>query len=348
MNETKLYFDKDANLSDLDGKVIAVIGYGNQGRSQALNMRDTIQNEKLKVDVIIGSREDESKSKAEKEGFTVYSISEACEKADIMFLLIPDEVIPRIYDESIKPYLKEGNVLDFASGYCVTYELIDIPKNVDAIMVAPRMGGKEVRELYERGEGFPSLIAVGEDASGKAKKLTLAIASAIGSGRGGASMSIEVTFEQETLSDLLSEQFLAPIISAAWTVKYEIDVENGIPPEAALMELHLSGEWAKDFQRMADMGMIKQLPLHSQTSQYGQLTRGHEIMKRVLGLNYKIIKDFAQEKADEIKSGIFAREWELERQSGYMVLKKMYEEAENSTMIKEEQKLLRRLGKVDE
>lgn len=348
MNKTKLYFDKDANLSDLDGKIIAVIGYGNQGRSQALNMRDTIQNKKLKADVIIGSREDENKRKAEKEGFKVYDISEACEKADIMFLLIPDEVIPRIYNESIKSNLKEGDVLDFASGYCVTYHLIEIPKNVDIIMVAPRMGGKEVRELYESGEGFPSLIAVGEDASGKAKKLTLAIASAIGSGRGGASLSIEVTFEQETLSDLLSEQFLAPIVSAAWAVKYEIDVENGIPPEAALMELHLSGEWAEDFQRMADMGMIKQLPLHSQTSQYGQLTRGHEIMKREFGLNYKLIKAYAQEKADEIKSGKFAREWELERQSGYMVLKKMYEEADDSTMIKEEQKLLRRLGKVDE
>lgn len=346
MNETKLYFDKDVNLSELDGKIVAVIGYGNQGRSQALNMRDTIANKKLNLDVIIGSRADESKEKAEKEGFKVYGVSEACEKADIMFLLLPDEIIPGVYNENIKPHLKEGDVLDFASGYCVTYRLIEVPENIDVIMVAPRMGGKEVRDLYKSGEGFPSLFAVGQDASGKAKKLALAITSAIGSGWGGASMSIEVTFEQETLSDLFSEQFLGPIISAAWAVKYELDVENGIPPEAALMELHLSGEWAEDFKRMAEMGMIKQLPLHSQTSQYGQLTRGHEIMNRELGLSYKQIKAYAQEKVDEIKSGKFAREWELEGRSGYIVLKKMYEESENSVMIKEEQKLLRRLGKV--
>lgn len=348
MNETKLYLDKDANLLELDEKVIAVIGYGNQGRSQALNMRDTIHNKKLNVDIIIGNREDDYKYKAEKDEFKVYGISEACEKADIMFLLLPDEILPIVYNENIKSHLKEGDVLDFASGYCVTYHRIEVPKNIDVIMVAPRMGGKEVRELYENGEGFPSLFAVGQDASGKAKKVALAMASAIGSGRGGASISIEVTFEQETLSDLLTEQFLCPIISAAWVVKYEIDVENGVPPEAALMELHLSGEFAEDFKRMAEMGMTKQLPLHSPTSQYGQLTRGHEIMNREFGLSYKQIKTYAQEKVDEIKSGKFAREWELESQSGYKVLKKMYEESENSPMIKEEQKLLRKLGKVNE
>jgi len=345
MNETKLYVDKDANLSELEGKTIAMIGYGSQGRSQALNMRDTIHNKKLNADVIIGNIEDKYKEQAKKDGFEVYAISEACEKAGIIFLLLPDEVIPGVYKENIESHLKEGDVLDFASGYCITYHLIEPPESVNTVMVAPRMGGKEVRELYESGKGFPSLFAVGQDASGKAKKVALAIASAIGSGRGGTSVSIEVTFEQETLSDLLSEQFLAPIISTAWIVKYEIDVENGVPPEAALMELHLSGEWSEDFKRMAEMGMIKQLPLHSPTSQYGQLTRGHELINREIGLSYKQIKAYAQEKIDEIKSGKFAREWELERQSGYMVLKKMYEESENSVMIKKEQKLLRRLGK---
>jgi len=345
MSEIVLYVDKDADLTTIKGRTIAVIGYGNQGRSQALNMRDTINDKNIGTEVIIGNVEDEYKEQAEKDGFEVYAVSEACKKADIMFLLIPDEVIPGIFDENIKPYLKKGDVIDFASGYCITFHLIKSPKDVDVIMVAPRMGGKEVRELYEKGEGFPSLFAVGQNASGKAKKVALAIASAIGSGKGGASVSIEVTFEQETLSDLLSEQFLAPVISTAWTVKYEIDVENGIPPEAALMELHLSGEWAEDFKRMAEMGMIKQLPLHSPTSQYGQLTRGHELMNKASGLNYKQIRAYAQEKVDEIKSGRFAREWGLEQQSGYTVLKKLYEESENSEMIKKEQNFLRRLGK---
>jgi len=345
MEGTKLYANKDANLSKLDGKTIAVIGYGNQGRSQALNLRDTIGDKKLNTSVIIGNREDENKEQAKRDGFEVYAISEACEKADIMLILIPDEVIPGVYNEDIEPHLKKGNVIDFASGYCITCKLIEPPKGVDVIMVAPRMGGKEVRELYKSGEGFPNLFAVGQDASGEAKEITLALSSTIGLGKSQSSIAIEVTFEQETLSDLLSEQFLSPLILAAIMVKYEIDVENGIPPEAALMELYLSGEWAEIFKRMAEMGIFKQLPLHSQTSQYGQLAKFNELMRRDIGLSYKQIKAYGREKAEKIKNGAFAREWALEKLGGYIVLKKMYEQNENCPIIKEEQKLLRRLGR---
>jgi len=338
MTETKFYFDKDADLSIISGKTIAVIGYGNQGRSQALNMRDT----KSDFKVIIGNIKDEYWERAKKDGFDVYPILEACKMADMMLLLIPDEIMQEVYKKEIEQHLKEGKVLCFASGYSITFNLIEPPKNVDVILVGPRMGGKEVRELYVSDRGFPSFVGVKQDASGKAKKIALAIAKAIGSTKGN-SVLIEVTFEQETLSDLLSEQALVPLIMAAWIAKYEVDVENGIPPEAALLELHLSGEWAEDFHRMAEVGIMKQLPWHSRTSQFGQLTRTNRLLNDEEEPYYKQIKAFIQRQAEKIKNGEFAREWALEQATGYINLKKLYEKFESSPMIKKEQETLRRL-----
>lgn len=338
MTETKFYYDKDADFSTIDGKTVAIIGYGNQGRSQALNIRDTNCGAK----VVIGNIKDESWERAQKDGFEVYTISEACKRADIILLLIPDEAMHKVYEEEIEQHLRKEKVLCFASGYSITFHLIEPLKDVDVILVAPRMGGKEVRELYVSGKGFPSFLAVKQDASGKAKKIALAIAKAIGSTKGN-SVLIEVTFEQETLSDLLSEQALCPLIMAAWIAKYEVDVENGVPPEAALLELHLSGEWAEDFKRMAEMGIIKQLPLHSKTSQYGQLTRLNRMLTNKEEPNYKQIKAFVEKQAEKIKNGEFAREWSLEQGTGYITLKKLYERYKNSPMIKKEQETLRRL-----
>lgn len=340
MTETKLYYDKDADLSVIEGKTIAIVGYGNQGRSQALNIRDT----KCGAKVIIGNIKDASWERAQNDGFEVYTISEACKRADVILLLIPDEVMHKVYKEGIEQHLNEEKVLCFASGYSITYNLIDPPKNVDVILVGPRMGGKEVRELYASSKGFPSFLAVKQDASGKAKKIALAIAKAIGSTKGN-SVVIEVTFEQETLSDLLSEQALSPLIMAAWTAKYEVDVENGVPPEAALLELHLSGEWAEDFKRMAEMGIVKQLPLHSKTSQYGQLSRTNQLLTNKEEPSYREIKAFVQRQAKKIRNGEFAKEWALEQDTGYKTLKKLYEKFEKSPMIKKEQETLKRLRK---
>ena len=346
MGSAKLYFNKDADFGTLNNRTIAIIGYGNQGRSQALNLRDTIEKESISANVIIGSRADESKKKAEKEGFAVYEIQEACQKADIIFMLLPDEIMPEVFDSTIKSTLKNDNVLVFGSGYCVSYKLLDLPNSVDVIMVAPRMGGKEVRDLFVDGSGFPSLIAVEQDASGKARELVITLSCAIGSGRGESSVSIEVTFMQETISDLLSEQFLSPVISVAMQAKYELDLSCGIPPEAALMELHLSGEWATIYKRMMEIGMVAQLPMHSLASQYGQLSRASELTKNSRGLSYEAIKKFGQEKLDEITSGKFVEEWEKDKKAGYATFKRLFEDAENSPMILEEQKFLKLLGRV--
>jgi ketol-acid reductoisomerase len=338
VSDTKLYYDKDVDLSVIDGKTIAVVGYGNQGRSQALNIRDTNCGAK----VVIGNVEDEYWDRAQKDGFQVYTISEACKRADIILLLIPDETMHNVYKDEIEQDLTEGKILCFASGYCVTFHLIEPPRNVDVILVGPRMGGKEVRELYVSGDGFPSFLAVEQDASGKARKIALAIAKAIGSTKGN-SVLVEVTFEQETLSDLLSEQALGPLIMAAWIAKYEVDLENGVPPEAALLELHLSGEWAEDFKRMAEMGIVKQLPLHSKTSQYGQLTRLDRLLTDKEQPSYKQIKAFVQRQAEKIRNGEFSREWAIEEENQYPNLRKLYDKYENSPMIRKEQEMLKRM-----
>ena len=346
MGSETLYVDKDANFDMLNNKTVAIIGYGNQGRSQALNLRDTAKEKGISGTIVVGSRADESKRRAEKEGFAVYEIPEACEKADIIFMLLPDEIMPEVFHHHIRPTLKDGDALVFGSGYCVSYKLLDLPKAIDVVLVAPRMGGKEVRDLFADGGGFPSLIAVEQDATGTAKELVITLACAIGSGRGASSISIEVTFLKETISDLLSEQFVSPLLSMALRAKYELDLSCGIPPEAALMELHLSGEWATIFQRMMEIGMVAQLPMHSLTSQYGQLSRTNELAERTSGLSYETIKKFGEEKLLEITNGKFAEEWEKDKKAGYPAFNQLFEGAKNSPMILEEQALLKKLGRI--
>jgi len=346
MGTAKLYYKENADFELIRGKTIAIIGYGNQGRSQALNLRDTFREEKIDSKVIVGSRADESKKKAMEEGFSVYEISEACQKAEIIFMLLPDEIMPEVFKSTIKLELKEGDALVFGSGYCVSYKLLDLPDFVDVILVAPRMGGKEVRDLFVTEGGFPSLIGVAQDATGAAMDRVITLSSAIGSGNGESSVSIEVTFMQETISDLLSEQFLGPLISVAMRAKYELDLSCGIPPEAALMELHLSGEWATIFKRMMEIGMVAQLPMHSLTSQYGQLSRANELSQRSHGLSFDAIKKYGEEKLQEITSGKFVEEWEKDKQRNYASYETLFEEAKNSPMIREEQKLLKTLKRI--
>ena len=311
----KVYFDSDANVEIVKDKVIAIIGYGNQGRAQALNMRDSgVKN------IIIGSRQDESWDTANQDGFKTYSIEKACEKADIVFMLLPDEVAPEIYKKQIAPYLEKGNVINFSSGYNITYKYIQPSKDVDVIMVGPRMIGKGVREMFERGEGFSSFVAVAQDASGNAWDITLALAKAMGSTKKGA---IEVTFNDETYLDLMSEQATWPLIMAVMNEVHSYLVEEGHPEEAVLMELYLSKEPSYMMEKMADVGLFKQLPFHSNTSQYGQLSRYQTI-------DNSYIKEFIKKQYSRIENREFAEEWHKEQLNGLALLDKLKEEAFNS------------------
>lgn len=297
----KVYYDKDGSIDAILGKTIAIIGYGNQGRSQALNMRDSGVK-----DIIVGSIHDDSWTAANEDGFPVYPIAEAAGKADILFLLLPDEVAPAVYEQEIAPNLHSGAALNFASGYNITYGYIKPAADLDVIMVAPRMIGKGVRETYENGTGFPTFLVVDQDATGHAREIAVGLAKALGSTKAGA---IEVTFNDETYLDLMSEQAIWPLIMNVMVTAFDFFREKGLPAEAILTEMYLSKEPMVMMEKMADMGLFKQLPLHSRTSQYGQMSR----FKMV---DPSSMRAFIEEQYNKIVDGSFAREWEAVQAGG--------------------------------
>jgi ketol-acid reductoisomerase len=328
---TRIYYDADANLDLVKDKTIAIVGYGNQGRAQALNMRDSGVKK-----LVVGSRKDESFDKANEDGFMTYSIAEACKRADVIFMLLPDEVAPEIFKEQIEPNLKKNAILNFASAYNITFKKIVPPVSVDVVMAAPRMIGEGVRELYEKGEGFPAFVGVHQDASGQALEYAKALCKAIGSTRKGA---IEVSFNDETFLDLMAEQGTWPIIYNVFVEAFKLEVEMGHPEEAVLMEMYLSKEPAVMMEKAAEVGFFRQLPFHSHTSQYGQLI-GFNAVDRAQ------IRAFLKDRYDRIKSGEFAREWEDEQKGNHLkTLQKMEEDAFTCELSKAEERTKGRLGK---
>lgn len=291
-----VYFDDDGDLSVLEGKTIAVIGYGNQGRAQALNMRDSGCN------VIIGNRDDDYKNKAKGDGFDVSDIPTAVGKADVIFILTPDETMPELFEKKIAPNLKDGAAVNFASGYNIAFDFIRPPSNVDVLMIAPRMIGVGVRERYLTGEGYFSFICAHQDATGNAKKIVLALAKALGSLKGAC---IETTMKQEAILDLFNEQAFGPAFGRVLLTAIDVLIDNGLPPEAVLTEMYLSEEMSYTYKKMAQIGLVKQTNFHSHTSQYGAMSRG----ARYLGVGKELKKNF-QRTYDEIDSGEFAKEWE--------------------------------------
>jgi len=319
----RIYRDEDADPAALEGKTVGIIGYGNQGRAQALNLRDS------GLTVIVGNADDAYRSAAIADGLRVVSIAEAAETADLVVLLLPDEVQPAVYDAQIAPHLEAGKAVCFASGYNVHYGRIAAPADVDVILVAPRMIGQAVRSLYERGAGFPCLVAVHQDASGRAMAIALALARAIGATRLGA---FESSFEEETLIDLFAEQMLWPGIIRLCLLYFEKLVAAGCDPEVVTNELYLSGEFVEIARAMITEGFFGQLKLHSRTSQYGQLSRADrmappELLKAVDGA------------MAEIRDGTFAREWAAEQTQGLPALKRLWREALRHPMVPSETQL---------
>ncbi len=247
----KVYGDQDADISYISKKVVAILGYGNQGRAQALNLRDS------GVSVVVGNIEDSYAQTARSDGFEVYFPAEAAQRGDILALLVPDEVQAEIYATSIAPHIRPRQVLDFAAGYNIHFGLIRPPADVDVIMVAPRMIGVNVRRAFETGGGVPAFVDVWQNASGQGMEIALAFAKGIGATRAGV---LPVSFRDEVEIDLFTEQALWPAIVNALVTSYELLVEKGYAPEAVLMELWGTGEAAEIMTEMARTG----LPLWSQ------------------------------------------------------------------------------------
>jgi ketol-acid reductoisomerase len=315
-----IYHDEDATLEPLAKCTLAIIGYGNQGRSQALNLRDSGQR------VIVGNIDDAYRKTAQGDGFAPVPIREAAARADVILMLVPDEVMPEVYRRDVAPGLAPGKVLVFAHGYNVGFGLIEPPDGVDVVMVAPRMIGAGVRDAYLSGAGFPSFVGVHRDASGQARARMLALAKALGSLRAGC---IEMSFNDEATLDLFTEQAFGPAFGAVMGSAVQTLVDAGYPPEAVLLELYLSGELAYSMEKGRQMGMRRQHLLHSHTSQYGTITRAPRFFELAPPLRERMGKVL-----EEIRSGAFAREWSSDREAKLALLEKAHEAAEATPMAR--------------
>jgi ketol-acid reductoisomerase len=314
---------KDADLSLLKAKKVAFIGYGNQGAAQSLNLRDSGISQ-----ILIGNRDDAYKDAALADGFEVVTIAEAAARGKIVFLLIPDEEQQQVFRNDIASNLKTGATLVVASGYNVAFKLFDLPSSIDVIMVAPRMIGSGVRQRYLSGEPFPCFISAEQDTSGHALQIAQSIAHAIGATKG----VIFSSAREEAALDLFSEQAIWPFIMSAFRAAYKVLHEAGFSDEAILNEMYLSKEPAEVFDRIAEVGLFEQLPLHSHTSQYGQLRALLADDGKWLYEKFKRVLD------DDILSGRFAREWSDVQTKGMERLEQMRAVALESDLAKADKK----------
>ena len=328
----KIYTDEDSSLEPLDGKTIAILGYGNQGRAQALNLRDS------GMKVVVGNQQDSYREQAVADGFDPMTISEAATIADFLIILTTDESQPLIWEGQIAPGISAGNTLVWASGYNVGYGLISPSSEVDVVLVAPRMTGNFVRTLFEQGRGAVAQVAVHQDASGEAWARMMAVAKGIGATRAGV---FESSFREEAELDLFAEQVVWAGLVAWFEECFKLGVEHGFSPELMVLELYGSGEAAEILGMMARNGFYKQMAHHSTTSQYGTLSRAPRL------LNDEIRAIMRESLVHDIQGGAFTEEWRREQASGSKTLAELKEEALNSAMSEAEQAVMRLMQGTD-
>jgi ketol-acid reductoisomerase len=317
----KVYYEKDLKTNSLTKKRVAVIGYGAQGRAQALNLRDS----KVKV-VVAELKGTDNYKQAKQDGFDPLDAAEAAKKADIIHILTPDTVQAKVYKEQIEPNLKKGNALGFSHGFNIHFHQIVPPAGIDVYMVAPKGPGTLVREMYEANQGVPCLIAVYQDASKGAKKIALSYAKAIGGMKAGV---LETTFSEETETDLFGEQVvLCGGVTKLIQKGFETLVEAGYQPEIAYFECLHELKLITDLVYKQGIGGMRKVV--SDTAEYGDLTRGRRV------INDKV-KDEMKKILGEIQSGEFSREWILENQAKRPVYKALKK--------KEEEHLIEKIGK---
>jgi ketol-acid reductoisomerase len=302
-----MIYDDDANLDLLDGKTVAIIGYGSQGHAHALNLKDS------GVDVVVGLRESsESVAKARDAGLEVLPVVEAASRGDLVMILLPDELHHEVYEAEIKDGIADGNMLLFGHGFSIHYGEVTPPAGVDVGMVAPKGPGHLVRRQFTEGSGVPGLVAVAQDATGNARALALAYAKGIGCTRGGV---IETTFKDETETDLFGEQaVLCGGASELVQAGFETLVEAGYDPEMAYFECLHELKLIADL--MYEKGLAGMRFSISNTAEYGDYTRGKRVITDDTRANMRKI-------LQEIQSGDFAREWIAENRAGQESFKRM-------------------------
>ncbi len=318
-----VYYDKDGDLSLIQGKKVAVIGYGSQGHAHANNLKDS------GVDVVVGLREGSSSAKKAKDaGLAVASIEDATAAADVVMLLAPDEHQVTIYNEQIAPHIKDGATLAFAHGFNVHYQLIEPRADLDVIMIAPKGPGHLVRTTYEKGGGVPSLIAIFQDASGNAKNVALSYAVANGGGRAGI---IETSFQAETETDLFGEQaVLCGGVVSLIQAGFDTLVEGGYEPEMAYFECLHEVKLIVDL--IYEGGIANMRYSISNTAEYGDISRGPRLITDDTRAEMKKM-------LTEIQNGAFAREFIGEHQAGSPMLKAGRRNAANSEIERTGEKL---------
>ncbi len=295
-----VFYDKDCNMELLKGKTVAVVGYGSQGHAHALNLKDSGVN----VVVVLGANS-KSKAVAEKDGLEVLSVADAVKKSQVVMVLVPDDVQSDVYENEIAPNLNEGDMLMFAHGFNIHFNQILPPSNVDVAMVAPKGPGHTVRSQFLEGRGVPSLVAVHQDFSGKAKDLALAYASGLGAGRAGI---FETTFKEETETDLFGEQaVLCGGVTELMKAGFDTLVEAGYSPEMAYFEcVH---EMKLIIDLINEGGFARMRYSISDTAEYGDYRTGRRIITEETRKEMRKV-------LDEIQRGEFASEWMIENRAG--------------------------------
>ena len=324
-----LFFDKDVTIDILKPMRVCVIGYGNQGRAQALNLKDS------GINVVVGLRSDSpSLKKASNDGLDCLDISEAVRQSDIISILIPDQIMPDVYDQKISRYLKPGKILLFSHGYNITYKEITPPHFVDVVMVAPSGPGYAVREEYKKGRGVPTLVAVNQNITGKAKDIVLAYSKAIGGTRSCCFIS---NFKEETETDLFGEQILLTgIIPMLINESFKVLLEHGYSPTVSWFVSFYEVKQISDLlSRMSIDDFYKAV---SDTAEYGGLSLSNKLISGEF-------KDEMKSALNSIQSGDFHDEWKKESKKGYVNLNKFREELKNSPINDITKNMLRLLNK---
>jgi ketol-acid reductoisomerase len=329
-NRVRVYRAMDAPEEGLAGEAVAVLGYGHLGRTAALNLRDS------GAKVRIGNREDAYAEQARSEGFEVVPIPTAAAD-DVVYVLLPDEVIPDVFGRDVAPALRPGSAIAFGSGYSLAFDLIRPPAGIDVLLVAPRMAGNSARSRYLEGQGFWACLGVEADASGRAQQRMLGLADGLGVLRaGGVQMSAKV----EATLDLFIEQSVGAVLGMAIMMAFEVAREANIPAEALVLEMYMSGEMEAVFRGFREMGFFRASEDHGPTAVFGGMARILELDREAIALRFRAV-------LDDIKNGGFARRFQDEAGNGYPMLEMARAMMHGPSPISEAEKRLRHLAGPD-